>query len=327
MELPAGFTCRRATLDDVQDVLALIVAVDCEEYGEPDYEEADVREDWARPRLDLDRDTWLVHDDTDRLVGYAIAWDKSPHELVMGETYVQPDAPDLYPWLVAAISGRAAEHATESGRAVAHLFNGEPNRRRAAALTEAGYVLCRVFRRMVIDLDTPPPLPSPGPGVVIRRVTPEDLPVCWEVQRESFARHFDYVPEPYDAWYRRQVESETYRPDLWWLAEVDGVPAGVLIGQRHEEDGWIKSLGTLPAARGRGAGTALLLTAFAAFREAGVPKVGLGVDSDNSTGAMALYERVGMRAEQRYDCYEKIVQKTSAIASHAAAPTTGQATS
>jgi RimJ/RimL family protein N-acetyltransferase len=50
----------------------------------------------------------------------------------------------------------------------------------------------------------------------------------------------------------------------------------------------------------------LLLTAFAAFRADGAPRVGLGVDSGNETGAMVLYERLGMRAEQRYDCWERV---------------------
>lgn len=306
MDLPVGFTSRPATLDDVKDVLSLVVAVDCEEYGEPDYEEADLRDDWARARLDLARDTWLVHAPDGTLVAYGITWDKRPHELLMGESAVHPDAPDLYPWLVDRMSARAAEHAAISGRTVTHLYNSEPNVRRAAAIQAGGYELCRVFRRMVIDLDAPPPTPMPGPGVVIRPVAKDDLPTCWEVQGTAFAQHFDHVPEPYDAWLRRMVETETYRPRFWWLAEVDGVAAGLLIGQQHEENGWIKTLGTLPAARGRGAGTALLLTAFNAFRDAGAPKVGLGVDSDNSTGAMALYERIGMRAEQRYDCYERV---------------------
>jgi ribosomal protein S18 acetylase RimI-like enzyme len=51
--------------------------------------------------------------------------------------------------------------------------------------------------------------------------------------------------------------------------------------------------------------SALLLTAFAAFREAGFAKVGLGVDSGNTTGAMALYEGLGMTATHRYDLYER----------------------
>ena len=307
MELPEGCTMRRPTHDDVAAVCALVIATDIEEYGEPDYEESDVVDDWARDRFDLDRDAWLVDDADGRLVGYADAWDKKPHALVVAELTAHPDGPDLYPWLLAAISRRAAEHAEVSGSATTHVFSSEPNRRRANALKAVGYDVVRVFRRMVAELDAPPPVPDPAPGIVIRPVTPEDLPVVHEVQQESFASHFDFVRASYDTWRKTFVESASYRPELWWIAEDEGRPVGILIGQRHDENGWVKTVGVLDSARGKGVGTALLLTAFNAYRAAGMPRVGLGVDSDNTTGAMGLYERIGMRAEQRYDCYELVV--------------------
>lgn len=310
MDLPERYAWRRATEDDVAAICALVIAVDIAEYGVPDYEEADVREDFARERFDLANDTWLVHDETGATRGYAAAWDKRPHELVVGDAFSHPDGPDLYPWLVGVVSRRTQEHADVSGEAKAHVFNSEPNTLRANALRDAGYDVCRVFRRMVIDLDVPPPAPTPGPGITIRPVTPDDHETCWQVQRESFAEHFDYVAESYESWHARLVAGETYRPQFWWLAEADGVPVGVLVGQHHDDNGWVKTLGVLRSARGRGVGTALLLTAFAAFRADGAAKVGLGVDSDNSSGAMALYERIGMRAEHRYDCYERVFTRS-----------------
>ena len=310
MDLPAGYACRPATLDDAPAILDLGRAVDVEEYGEPDWDLSDVVDDLTRPRIDLARDSWLVHAPDGSLAAYGRTWDKQPNTLLFADALVRPDGPDLYAWLVARISARAGEHAEVSGETTAHVFNSEPNRRRAAALTAAGYGICRVFRRMVAPLADEPPTPAPGPGVVIRRATPADHPVVYELNRESFREHFGYYDESYDAWRQAQVASDSYREEYWWLAEVDGEPAAFLIGQRHDDSGWVKTVGTLESARGRGAGTALLLTAFRAFRADGLAKVGLGVDSDNTTGAMALYERVGMRAEQRYDCYERVFTRS-----------------
>jgi ribosomal protein S18 acetylase RimI-like enzyme len=306
VSLPAGFTSRPATHDDAHDIWELVVAVDVEEYGDPDYDESDVRDDFARDRLDLTRDSWLVHDASGALVACALAWDKEPHALVVADSAVHPDAPDLYPWLVARIGERAAEHARESGRAVAHLYNSEPNLRRAAAITGAGYELVRVFRRMEAPLPAAPPPRDAG----VRQVTPEDLRAVWEVMQAAFAEHYDFVPMSWEAWHRAFVESESYRPDLWWLAARDGEVVGILIGQAHEEKGWVKTVGVLPSARGTGVASALLLTAFARFAELGYPKVGLGVDSDNTTGAMRVYERLGMTATRRYDLYEKVFTRT-----------------
>ena len=307
MDLPAGYTARPATHDDVPGLFALICEVDVEEYGAPDYDESDLRDDFARDRLDLARDTWVVVAADGSFAGFGIAWDKRPHSLVMGETAVRPDGPDLYPWLVGAISRRAAEHAAVSGRAVAHLFNSEPNARRAAAITAAGYEHVRVFRRMEVALDAAPPAPAAD---VVRLVTPDDIRTVWEVQQESFADHYDFVPMPYDAWHRQFVATESYRPDLWWLAEEEGRVTGVLLAQAFDGMGWVKTVGVLPSARGRGIATALLRTAFGRFRDVGFPRAGLGVDSDNATGAMALYERLGMTATRRYDLYERLFTST-----------------
>jgi len=55
--------------------------------------------------------------------------------------------------------------------------------------------------------------------------------------------------------------------------------------------------------RGRGIATALLQESFAEFERRGLPRVRLNVDSDNLTGAVALYERVGMRVVSSYDLW------------------------
>ncbi len=47
--------------------------------------------------------------------------------------------------------------------------------------------------------------------------------------------------------------------------------------------------------------------AFAAFRARGLTRVGLGVDAAGTTGAVALYESVGMRVVRRNDTYEKVL--------------------
>ena len=45
----------------------------------------------------------------------------------------------------------------------------------------------------------------------------------------------------------------------------------------------------------------VLRFAFAQLQERGLRRVGLGVDVDNETGAVGLYERAGMRVVRRFD--------------------------
>ena len=76
--------------------------------------------------------------------------------------------------------------------------------------------------------------------------------------------------------------------------EPDGEPAY----------GYIGTVGTLKEARGKGIGTLLLRTAFSEFHGRGHRKVTLGVDSENGTGAVRLYESVGMSAVRDWPLYE-----------------------
>jgi ribosomal protein S18 acetylase RimI-like enzyme len=69
--------------------------------------------------------------------------------------------------------------------------------------------------------------------------------------------------------------------------------------------GWIGSLGVRRPWRRRGLATALLLHSFRDFRERGGTRVGLGVDGENTTGAVRLYESVGMHVARRSDIYEQ----------------------
>jgi len=44
---------------------------------------------------------------------------------------------------------------------------------------------------------------------------------------------------------------------------------------------------------------------FAEFARRGCTRVSLGVDAENTTGAVALYERAGMRQVRRNDTWER----------------------
>src|SRR5436305_182428 len=57
--------------------------------------------------------------------------------------------------------------------------------------------------------------------------------------------------------------------------------------------------------RGRGYAKALLIRTFAEFWDRGMPRVTLGVDATNPTGATHLYESVGMHVEAENVVYEK----------------------
>jgi ribosomal protein S18 acetylase RimI-like enzyme len=71
--------------------------------------------------------------------------------------------------------------------------------------------------------------------------------------------------------------------------------------------GWINVLGVRAPWRRRGIAIALLARTFADFEARGATRVGLGVDAENPTGAVGLYERAGMSVSQRNDTYERLL--------------------
>jgi ribosomal protein S18 acetylase RimI-like enzyme len=67
----------------------------------------------------------------------------------------------------------------------------------------------------------------------------------------------------------------------------------------------VGAIGVRKQWRRRGLGLALLLHAFGEFYRRGQPRIGLGVDAQNPTGATRLYERAGMHVAYEAIAFEK----------------------
>ena len=90
----------------------------------------------------------------------------------------------------------------------------------------------------------------------------------------------------------------------------NGAIVGYLMGSRRFDDekyGYIASIGVLREHRSRGLAKALLVDAF--NRDSRLGNIGtiLHGDSSNPTGAMKLYEHVGMVQDRAYVAYRKSV--------------------
>lgn len=171
-------------------------------------------------------------------------------------------------------------------------------------LEAAGFREVRRFWRMVIDLGVEHDSSEPtAPAGVTRTVAVSDQErrMLHDVEQESFADHFGFAPRPYDEFIAWGIDRRDARPDLWWLAWSDDRPVGLcVLDDSHADRGasHVRMLGVIPEARGRGIASWLLRSAFAQAAREGRRVVTLTVDAENTTGATALYEGVGMRAEQ-----------------------------
>jgi mycothiol synthase len=179
----------------------------------------------------------------------------------------------------------------------------------ARLLAERGYRPIRFFFHMRVDLDAPPPQPIWPEGIDVRSFSPGEEHAVYEAAEEAFEDHWEYVRDPFEIWEHFLLRADDFDPGLWFLA-LDGEEiAGVCLCRPQAPGrpgvGWVSVLGVRKPWRRRGLGLALLHHAFGEFWRRSTAAVGLGVDGKNTTGAVRLYEKAGMRVEHRLDTYER----------------------
>lgn len=288
---------RRAESDEAEAIAALLNADAAAKYGEGDLTAAAVA-DW----FGIDGAELRVVEQEGRLVAYGDAVRSPDGAKAWLDVHEHPEHPGaaapLWPELE-RVAGRAA-----SVRATLSSLDESLRRQ----LEERGYRPLRSSFRMVIDLDAevaPPALPE---GIAVRTMRSGEERRVHEAHMASFADHWEFQPEPYERWAQFTL-GEGYDPSLWFLAEAGDELAGISICRLHQSGdprhGWVGILGVLPPYRRRGLGEALLRHSFAVFAERGCERVELGVDAENTAGAVRLYERAGMRVSRRYDTYAK----------------------
>ena len=86
--------------------------------------------------------------------------------------------------------------------------------------------------------------------------------------------------------------------DLFFIARLDGLLVGTVMGGYDGHRGWIYSLAVAPEMRRRGVGTALMRHVERELAIRGCPKVNLQVVASNA-GTVAFYEKLGYAVEQR----------------------------
>jgi mycothiol synthase len=302
--LPPGYRLRPPKVDEASDIDRLTAACDAALGAPPSLSVDLIREFWARPRFVLETDAWVVERERN-FVGYAEVWDMEPTRLsAFAAVHPEHTGRGIGSVLAALIEGRAAEKASGGAR----LFSAALTQDEAAAqlLAGRGYQWARRFWHMEVELGRGLEPPTPPSGIQLRRLDPEsDLPAAHRILEEAFEDHWDYSPTPYEEFFERNVHRDRFDPSLWIVAVDTGEPVGVLYGSAHADRGWVDELGVLRSQRGRGIATAMLRESFAEFERRGLQRVRLNVDSDNLTGAVSLYERVGMRVVTSYDLWAR----------------------
>lgn len=159
---------------------------------------------------------------------------------------------------------------------------------------------------MAIELGPDLQEPEWPAGITPRSYEPEHEALVYEAHQEAFEDHWGFTRVTLDQW-RSWNLGATSDASLWTVAWDGDEIAGLCINrpERGEDMGWVGVLAVRSRWRRRGLGRALLLDAFHAFRQLGRSRAGLGVDAENTTGAVRLYESAGMHVASRSDTWER----------------------
>ena len=181
-----------------------------------------------------------------------------------------------------------------------------------ALLMGAGYEPVRYGFAMVRpNLDDLPEAPLPQ-GLEIRPVAADHHRAIFTADNEAFRDHWGHH-EATDDDYAATHASPDIDTTLWRIAwDGDEVAGGVLTWIYASENetfgvrrGWLEHIFVRRPWRRRGLATALIDAALAGLRVRGMTEAMLGVDADNLTGALRLYERLGFTVKDRATHYRK----------------------
>lgn len=323
LELPEGFTARGATMNDIEPSNALISRWSRSVLGWDESATVEgVRVEWTSPGFDPAEDIRLVFAPNGEMAGYIEVWTngKPPvHPWIWGRVDPSYENKGIGSWMLHWAEDRAMQvfpHLPAELRFAPCLGIWRPAEKSKKLFEDFGYKYFRSSYHMIIEMEAPAPEPVFPEGITLRTFNPEtDAEAVYRADTEAFRDHFGHIERPFEEGFQRfkhfTIDVEDFDPSLWFIA-MDGPSgeiAGVNLCRPHAFDdpdmGWVGSLGVRRPWRKRGIGLALLRHSFNEFYRRGKRKVGLGVDAQNLTGALRLYENAGMRIHKAFDNYEK----------------------
>lgn len=307
--------------DDIPQWNRLLAAIELVERTGEHFSAADLEEEMANPEVEVGKD-FVGAFDGDQMVGYFTVMPRGEVE----ETYkvnvqgaVHPDRRGE------GIGTRLATEMLARGKAAAAERRADlparitttglsTNSAQADLLTSLGMRAERwnfMMRTTLADLPDAQPLPD---GYEFRAYDDSMAAALLEAHNLAFGGdHPNFTPWTETMWKQWVTGSRTFRPASSRVVVPHGSDRIVAYVTTHEFDAYfdvtgrreayVAKVGTLREHRGKGIAAALLGSCLHAYAEAGYDEASLGVDAENPTGALGVYQRAGFEVESRWSNY------------------------
>ena len=296
IDLPPGLEGRAPTLDDLDDVIAVVESSEVAADGVADITYEDLHSDWERPSFELENDAVVVLDGS-QIVAYA--------EVFKGRAWVHVHLDARDRGIGAALLRWTEERAGTLGAEKLGQTVSDNNRAAGALLSANRYGVrwyTWVFEK---TLEDEPPEPTLPDGITLRTFDPgRDDRAMFELIDTAFSDWPDRDPSfAFEDWAASYLQREDFDPALTFLLEDQGRLIGASMCLVYGDEGWVQQIAVERSYRGRGLGGALLQASFREFFLRGLLTAGLSTES--RTGARGVYEHVGMRVTRSYTRYSK----------------------
>ncbi len=285
MHLPDHLSSRPLSLDDATAVFELVRASELHDVGLAYVDPEDIVGDWQRPSFRLAEQSIGV-ESHGRLVAYA--------EVYAGR---YADAHVLPEHRGRGIGAALARWTQDEARRQGGSLVGMPVPQGSAGdrlLTDLGYHVRWTSWVLALPAGTTitsQPVPE---GYAIRDMVCGDEHPAYRVIEDAFSEWPDREPNSYEDWAAEVIRRPGFEPwQMRLMTDHDGAVVGVSVVVMSRDCGYISRLAVRRDQRGRGLARALLVDSFALARARGASRCELSTDS--RTGALGLYERVGMQ--------------------------------
>jgi GNAT superfamily N-acetyltransferase len=304
LTLPAGFTARPATADDVEAVFRVEQVAYSADYGEA-LSLDEVAQEWQTKGPNR----WVILEPDGRVIATGRA-DPSPSgKYLLPLVHVLPDYQQR--GIGTALLHLLEEKARQERSAPSpELFLARVSGRNAAAqkiLEHAGYSLHSVFQIMELTMQAAPPAPATLAGIEVRPFqVGVDEQAVYEADEEAFLDERGKTPRTFEVWSRRLgMHLPQFDPTLWYVAWDGEQIAGTSMSEIADGRGEMHHLGVRRPWRRRGLGMALLLRTLGECYRRSIHVVRLNVDGQSLTNAHLLYARAGFEVVNSYWNYQK----------------------
>lgn len=181
-----------------------------------------------------------------------------------------------------------------------------------------GFEQIRVFSLMKASLKNIPSGVGKNREVRFRTLVKgsfDDLKLINFLENETFGEHYNFRPHSVEETRYFLEQDPIFRDQEWLISYLEDLPVGYVgLGidaksnlEKNVKAGWIMDIGVLKSHRRKGIGARLMIEGMKRLMTKGMTEAMLGVDDQNVTKAIKLYEKLGFAATRKDAAYQKSI--------------------